>query len=75
MVLQGFPEKKSGCEKPAAFIEQENSVETGLSLAKLHACIALLCLVRQHKIIKTDAINTKRLPGTPTAGRNLQPGR
>ncbi len=30
--------------KPVSFIEQENSVETGLSLAKLHACIALIRL-------------------------------
>jgi hypothetical protein len=62
---ESFQKRETGI-KPASFIELENSVETGLSLAKLHACIALLCLVQQYKIIKKpEIINKKRLPVHP----------
>jgi len=47
-----FLKKRETDIKPVSFIEQENSVETGLSLAKLHGCIALLRLGLPCKIIK-----------------------
>ena len=50
--LEFFLKKRETDIKPVSFIEQENSVETGLSLAKLHVCIALLRLGQQYKIIK-----------------------
>jgi hypothetical protein len=76
-----FSGKKRETEnKSVSFIEQENSVETGLSLAKLHACIALLCLNLPCKISKQIVIKKKRFTRhihrwTEFAASGLLPGK
>jgi hypothetical protein len=47
-----IPEKIETDIKSVSSSNRKNSVETDLSLAKLHVCIALLCLGQQYKIIK-----------------------
>lgn len=54
MVLQSFLKQRETDIKPVSLIEQENSVEADLSLAKLHVCIALFCLDQHYKIIKNS---------------------